>query len=256
MRTITSMMLVWLSMVSADNISITILYNNVPYKENLTTAWGMSCLIQGTEKTILFDTGGDGTILLTNMKELNVDPMQIDIVFLSHIHGDHVEGVWRFLETNPDVVVYLPRSFPQGFKQRIEEYGAQCTSVGESAEICDAVYSTGELGVSLKEQSLIIETKKGLIVVTGCAHPGIVHIVQRARALRKQNVYLVMGGFHLMAYTDKQVNNIIEELQRIEVEKVGPSHCTGGEAIELFRKAWNEDFFDLGCGARFELEIQ
>jgi 7,8-dihydropterin-6-yl-methyl-4-(beta-D-ribofuranosyl)aminobenzene 5'-phosphate synthase len=79
------------------NISITIVYDNNPYKKGLETAWGFSCIVRGTEKTILFDTGGDGSLLIRNMKALGIDPKEIDLIFLSHIHRDHVGGLWNVI---------------------------------------------------------------------------------------------------------------------------------------------------------------
>lgn len=233
----------------------TIIYNNVPYNENLTTAWGFSCLIDLKDKSLLFDTGGIGSILLDNMRKLKIDPKKIDIVVLSHIHADHVGGLWSLLGKNNDVVVYLPESFPGSFKKRIRQTGASFIPVKKHTKICDNIYSTGELGgIWMREQSLIIDTPKGLIVVTGCAHPGIVNIVKKAKGLLNRNIYLVLGGFHLMAYSEKEVKEIIKELEELGVEKIAPSHCTGGRPIELFREAWRENFLDLGCGAVFEVE--
>ncbi len=243
---------------TAQDISFTILYNNVPYNEELTTAWGFSCLIEGLEKTILFDTGGDGEILLSNMEKLKVDPQKIDIVVISHIHWDHRGGLLSFLDKNNKVTVYLPTSLPQDFKEKVKRKGANVVSIHNPVKICENVHSTGELsGFAgwIKEQSLVIDTPKGLMVVTGCAHPGVVNIVRNAQELlKKERVYLVLGGFHLLAYSEPQVKRIIKNLKAIGVKKVGPSHCTGGRPIELFRKAWGEDFFDLGCGARLKIE--
>ncbi len=238
-----------------DSLVFTIVYNNVPYNENLTTAWGFSCLIDLKDKSLLFDTGGIGSILLDNMRKLKIDPKNINIVVLSHIHSDHVGGLRSFLKKSNDVVVYLPESFPKDFKNRIKKTGAKFISVQKHTKIYENVYSTGELGrVWLREQSLIIDTPKGLIVVTGCAHPGIVNIVKKAKELLNKNIYLVLGGFHLMAYSEKEVKKIINDLKGLGVEKIAPSHCTGGRPIELFREAWGENFFDLGCGAVFEVE--
>jgi 7,8-dihydropterin-6-yl-methyl-4-(beta-D-ribofuranosyl)aminobenzene 5'-phosphate synthase len=78
-------------------ISITVTYDNNLYTEGLITAWGFSCFIRGAEKTILFDTGGNGSILLANMKELDINPQEIDVAVISHIHGDHAGGIERFL---------------------------------------------------------------------------------------------------------------------------------------------------------------
>lgn len=237
-----------------DSLVFTIVYNNVPYNENLTTAWGFSCLIDLKDKSLLFDMGGIGSILLNNMRKLKIDPKNINIVVLSHIHSDHVGGLWSFLKKNNDVVVYLPESFPKDFKNRIKKTGAKFISVQKHTNIYENVYSTGELGgVWMREQSLIIDTPKGLIVVTGCAHPGIVNIVKKAKGLLNKNIYLVLGGFHLMAYSEKEVEKIINDLKGLGVEKIAPSHCTGGRPIELFREAWGENFLDLGCGAVFEM---
>ncbi|MDO9575399.1 MAG: MBL fold metallo-hydrolase, partial [bacterium] len=220
----------------------------------LITAWGFSCLIDLKDKSILFDTGGDGSILLDNMKKLKINPKKIDIIVLSHIHSDHTGGLWSFLEQNKDIVVYLPASFPEDLKNRIKKTGAKFISVQKHTKIYGNVYSTGELGrIGLKEQSLIIDTPKGLIVVTGCAHPGIVNIVKKAKELLNKNIYLVLGGFHLMSYSEKEVKEIIKDLEELGVLKIAPSHCTGGRPIELFREAWGENFLDLGCGAVFEM---
>lgn len=240
-----------------ENVRFTIVYNNVPYNENLTTAWGMSCLIEFKDKYLLFDTGGDGSILLENMKKLEIDPKMIDIVILSHIHADHVDGLWSFLEENKNIVVYLPKSFPEDFKNRITNKEAMCVSIKKDTMIYEDIYSTGEMGgFWLKEQSLIIDTPKGIIVVTGCAHPGVVNIVKKAKELLNKNVYMVLGGFHLMAYSEDEVNEIIKDLKELDIEKIAPSHCTGGRPIELFREAWGENFYDLGCGAVFEVNYK
>ena len=98
------------------DLTVTVVYDNNPYKEGLETAWGFSCLITGSEKTILFDTGGDGSSLLGNMEKLAIEPDSIDTVVLSHIHGDHTGGLHSFLEKNHEITVYLPKSFPKRFR--------------------------------------------------------------------------------------------------------------------------------------------
>jgi len=140
-------------------VRITVLYDNYPYKKGLKTGWGFSCLVEGTEKTILFDTGGDGSLLLNNLKELKIDPLSIDAVVLSHIHGDHVGGLWAFLQKNHRVVVYIPKSFPKGFKDRVKSSGSAVVEIDKPAKICEGVHSTGQLGRLIKEQSLIICTE-------------------------------------------------------------------------------------------------
>jgi 7,8-dihydropterin-6-yl-methyl-4-(beta-D-ribofuranosyl)aminobenzene 5'-phosphate synthase len=240
---------------AGEDITITVVYNNVPCNENLATKWGLSILIQGLTDTILFDTGGDGTILLSNMKILGIKPDNIETVVLSHIHTDHVGGLAALLEENSTVSVYIPASFPDEIINSIQNAADSIILIDKPQEICMHVWSTGELGESMKEQSLIIITDKGLVIVTGCAHPGIVNIVRFAKDYLNKNVYLVMGGFHLLAYDDNQVNEIIDELKALGVKKVGPSHCTGGRPIELFKETWDGDFIDLGCGAKVHIPL-
>lgn len=232
---------------------LTVIFNNIPFETNLTTSWGFSCLIEGTEKTILFDTGGDGKLLLSNMSFMDIDPDSIDTVFLSHIHADHTGGVEAFLKQNPNVTVCLPESFPISFQQAITKYGARIRAVGNFTQLFDSVYSSGEMGDWIKEQALILKTSNGLVIITGCAHPGVVNIVRKARERCKDNVYLLMGGFHLGGMTSAQIQEVIRALKALGVKKVAPSHCTGERAMSMFRDAWGEDFLEGGAGAIIEV---
>jgi len=233
---------------SLKDLSITVICDNNPYKEGLGTAWGFSCLITGTEKTILFDTGPDGRLLLDNMTRLAIEPGSIDTIVLSHIHGDHTGGLDSFLERNCDVTVYLPESFPGRFKHKVEAGGAQIVEVEAPLEICENVYSTGQLGRLIKEQSLVIQTEKGLVIITGCAHPGIVKIINAARELLKKDVLLVMGGFHLEWMGKGKIEKIISAFKQLKVQYVGPCHCSGDKARSLFEKHFGPKYKYMNIG--------
>jgi 7,8-dihydropterin-6-yl-methyl-4-(beta-D-ribofuranosyl)aminobenzene 5'-phosphate synthase len=234
-------------------LTITITYDNNPYDDRLKTAWGFSCLLRLPEKTILFDTGGDSSILLDNMEQLQIDPKEIDVVVLSHIHGDHVGGLGGILDQNSDVTVYLPASFPQGLKEDIKLYGAEVQEVDEPCELFDGVYTTGELNGGIREQSLIVKTDEGLVIITGCAHPGVVNIVQRAREIAGDRVYLLLGGFHLGGASASQINSIIDSFEQLGVERVAPCHCSGDTARRLFRDHYGEGYVECGVGRRVTL---
>lgn len=235
-------------------MTITIVYDNYEHDPRLKTAWGFSCLIEGLEEAVLFDTGGDSTILLNNLSLLGIDPSGIDVIVLSHIHGDHVGGLFGLLAENSAVKVILPESFPRDFKDEVRAFGAEVIEVHEPMEICSGVHSTGELGIGIKEQSLVIETKKGLVVITGCAHPGVVNIVEKAGEMLEENVYLVMGGFHMLGMSKGQVGEIIVQLREDGVQKVGPCHCSGDLTRELFQEVYGENFIEAGAGKIVELE--
>ena len=242
-----------ISISVAKNLTITIIYDNNPYNEELETRWGFSCLVEGLEKTILFDVGGEGPVLLKNMEKLKIDPRAIDVIVLSHIHHDHI-GLSDFLEKNPLVRVYLPGSFPQSIKDEVRQAGAELIEIYNSIEICKNAYSTGELGRWIKEESLIIKTSKGLVVITGCAHPGIVDIVKKAKEMLENDVYLVLGGFHLCWMNTWQIKGIINGLKEERIEKVAPCHCSGDLARKRFEKAYGKDFILAGAGKRIKIK--
>jgi 7,8-dihydropterin-6-yl-methyl-4-(beta-D-ribofuranosyl)aminobenzene 5'-phosphate synthase len=148
---------------------------------------------------------------------------------------------------------YIPADFVVQLRGTLEEVGHTVIPVTEQSQICAGVFSTGELGSTIKEQSLIVETDAGLVVVTGCAHPGIVEIASTARKLRNQKIHLILGGFHLGSYSDPELSRIIKQLQALGVQKVAPSHCTGEKAMKRFAETWKENYISAGCGARIRI---
>jgi 7,8-dihydropterin-6-yl-methyl-4-(beta-D-ribofuranosyl)aminobenzene 5'-phosphate synthase len=232
-----------------NRLQLHVVFNNVPYQADLETGWGFACLIEGLDKTVLFDTGGSGSILLSNMRQLGLDPKGVDAVVLSHIHADHTGGLGAFLARNPDVTVYMPESFPASFQQEVKHLGAATETISGPQLLMDSVYSTGEMGRAVKEQALIVETEEGLIVITGCAHPNVADMAERARSYLDKNIYLLMGGFHLGGSSDAEIRTIIARLKVQGVKKVAPSHCTGNNAIRMFRDEWAGDFIEGGLGA-------
>jgi 7,8-dihydropterin-6-yl-methyl-4-(beta-D-ribofuranosyl)aminobenzene 5'-phosphate synthase len=236
----------------SGDMTITVVYDNNRYDPRLRTSWGFSCFVELDETTILFDTGGDAEVLLYNMSVLGVDPLGIDFVVLSHIHGDHTGGLGSILDTGVRPVVLLPRSFPTSFKDQVRSW-TDVPEVSSPTAIMGGVYSTGELGSEIIEQSLVLDTRQGLVVITGCAHPGIVNMVRRAVELYGNQIYLVLGGFHLGGKSPGELENIIAELRQLGVQKVAPCHCTGEQAISMFAQEWGDDFIVNGAGRVIEI---
>ena len=188
-------------------MKITLIYDNEAYKEGLQADWGFSCLveIENTPK-ILFDTGTNGAILLSNMEKLKIDPASIEDVVISHAHFDHVGGLSAFLNVNPDVKVYVPASL-RGVRS---EKGV--ISVSGPLEIHKNVFSTGEL--DHMEQSMAVKTDDGIVLIVGCSHPRMAHILHAASQFGK--VYAIVGGLHGFSEYD-----LFKDLKLI-----CPTHCT------------------------------
>jgi 7,8-dihydropterin-6-yl-methyl-4-(beta-D-ribofuranosyl)aminobenzene 5'-phosphate synthase len=228
---------------------ITVVYNNVGCSDEVKQSWGFSCVVQTSNETLLFDTGGDGAILLKNMEKLGIAPQEIEAVFLSHNHRDHTGGLLDFLRQNSNVAVYVPRSFSSVLNEKIKNQHTRIISIGDATRLYENFYTTGEMESWVIEQSLVVDTPKGIVVITGCAHPGIVNIVRRAKQLIQKDVCLVMGGFHLLDQNASQIEQVILALEEMGVEKIAPSHCTGEDAMSQFKRSWRKNFISGGCGA-------
>ena len=238
--------------VEKNTIIMTVLYDNYVYSEGTKNAWGFSCFIEGTEKNILFDTGGEGKVLMHNIDKLNINPESVETIVISHNHWDHTGGLFTFLEKKSGIPVYLPHSFPGEFIDKVKDAGASVILINEPAEICKGVFSTGEMEGPVNEQSLIVNTNKGIVVVTGCSHPGIVNIIKKVQEIMEEDIYLVFGGFHLKDHSEKAVKEIISQFRELGVKKCGATHCTGDKQIKLFKEAYGNDYIEMGTGRVLE----
>lgn len=236
-----------------EPIKMTVLYDNYIFTEGTISDWGFACLIEGTEKTILFDTGTKSEVLWHNAEKLNADLHKVEQIVLSHNHRDHTGGLQSVLEKNRDVSVFLPVSFADDYVSSVEGAGAKVIAVDQPLEICKEVYLTGEMGDEIKEQSLILDTPKGLVIVTGCSHQGIVDILKTAKQILNKDIYLVFGGFHLMRHSEAQVKEIILEFKNLGVKQCGATHCTGDGAIAMFKEAYGENYVPMGVGKVIEI---
>ncbi len=247
-----------IAVLQAGDVAITEVYNNIVRDERMTSSWGFACVVRIPGHTILFDTGGEGNVLTGNMEVAGIEPASIDIVFLSHEHGDHIGGLGGFLKRNGEVTVYSPASFGGAYRKTLREHGIEPVDVTEPVEICPGVWSTGVLSKGIPEQSLVISTDRGAVVVTGCAHPGIVDIAARAEEITGSDPLLVLGGFHLGQTGGDELGRIFDALgQSLGVRYVAPSHCTGMLAIAAFQAAFEGRFIEGGAGKTYEIgELQ
>ncbi|MGM0381443.1 MAG: MBL fold metallo-hydrolase [bacterium] len=153
------------------------------------SGWGFSCYLP--ELKLLFDTGWDARRLLYNMDRLEIDPGEIEKVVISHSHWDHAGGLPGILK--PGMDIYVPTSFSDHMKGEIKKI-ASLHEISGTEEILPGMYSSGELGEEIKEQALAVETEEGLLVLTGCAHPGVTNIFKAFKPLG--NIQGLVGGLH------------------------------------------------------------
>jgi 7,8-dihydropterin-6-yl-methyl-4-(beta-D-ribofuranosyl)aminobenzene 5'-phosphate synthase len=230
-----------------DPLTITIIYDNIPDDPRLKTDWGFSAYIQYHNQVVLFDTGANGQFLFQNMQILAIDPASVQAVVLSHIHNDHTGGLEAFLSVAAHPPVYLLAAFGDPFIKQTQ-WMAEVVDAMPGQEITEDILTTGEVPGNFPEQALVIRTPRGLIVLTGCAHPGIVRMVEKAIKLTGEPVYMVLGGFHLLEANDIEIETILADLKRLGVQVVAPSHCTGEHAITMFVSEYGVNFLPSGAG--------
>lgn len=229
-------------------VTLTIVFDNYKFNRDLKTGWGFSCHARVGGKQVLFDTGADSLTLMGNMFHLKINPDEIDYVVLSHPHKDHTGGLTEFIKHHNKVRVFLPKSFPTPIRERVRACGAECIDVGKPIRIDERI-STGELKGMVTEQSLIINTAKGVVVVTGCAHPGILNVLKKVKEITGRDIYMAVGGFHLKEKDDKTLKLIALELRELGVKKVTPCHCSGDRCRKFFKLEFGTGCINIGVGS-------
>ena len=189
--------------------------------------WGFACLVQGQE-TVLFDTGTDPAILEHNMTQAGLDPASIDKVVLSHDHDDHTGGLPYVSAHNTRAELFILPTFGRAVREQAGRM--RIREVTEPCEVSPGMHSTGPVEGVAWEQALALETDKGIVLVTGCSHPGVDRLIEKARPFG--DLHAVLGGFH--------GSDRLEALEGIAF--LAPCHCTQhtAEIIERYPDAYRE----------------
>ncbi|HHW77575.1 MAG TPA: MBL fold metallo-hydrolase [Xanthomonadaceae bacterium] len=232
---------------------MTIVFDNDPGLPGFPTLWGFAAVIQTPARIVLFDTGSNGRALLKNMAALQLPPAAVDLLFLSHPHWDHIGGLDSFLEVNPRATVVVHDGFSKHLIQDLRALCGEVRVVGpEPQPLAPGIFSTGVFDSEPPEQALILDIDGLTAAISGCAHPGMERIVERAKTFLGKPVEWAIGGFHLMYADAAAIARAMASLQHLGVEYVVPTHCTGDEAREAFRRAYGERCLLGGVGRRIE----
>jgi 7,8-dihydropterin-6-yl-methyl-4-(beta-D-ribofuranosyl)aminobenzene 5'-phosphate synthase len=242
------------------SVNLTILFDNEPGREDLERLWGFAALIEARGQRILFDSGSNGRALLRNMQRLGIDPAAVDLMFFSHAHWDHIGGLDSVLEMAPQATVVVHGGFSKHLTADLERLCARLIVVGEEPmALGPGLMSTGMLPSEPPEHALIIDVegddaeRSDTALVTGCAHPGIAVLTERAARVAGRPVTWAIGGFHLMYADAASIAATADQLRAQGVQRLLATHCTGPAARSLLAERWGMDFIDAGLGRSVRL---
>jgi 7,8-dihydropterin-6-yl-methyl-4-(beta-D-ribofuranosyl)aminobenzene 5'-phosphate synthase len=250
----------WVCAAEADGdrqfeLEIRVVFDNTSAREDLRRSWGFSAVVDFGGHRVLFDAGSDPILLLEHLEKMQIDPKTIEHAVISHQHGDHLRGVYWVFEKNPAMQVHFLDCFPDEAFRRATAVKMKPHRVTEPFEVVPGVYSTGIVEGEPPEQSLVIETSRGLVMLVGCSHPGVVKLVETAQTQRKKDsLRLLLGGFHMLRKRPDEIKTAINRLQGLNVQTVIPAHCSGDLAKELFPIAYGDQFNTAGAGRRIVID--
>ena len=268
---------------------ITYLYDAFGPPSTLEKDWGFAALVEYAGKRILFDTGNDAGIFQRNAKKLNVDLARLDAVVISHRHGDHTSGLTYLLEVNAQVRIYAPpegaffrgptpaaffAAYKGGLAPELRYFdGAPPQShrtgspwdkgnfqiIRETTEIFPGFFlfvtqSQKPGTLEMNELSLAFRTPNGLVVVVGCAHPGVEKITESAARIDPR-IHGVTGGFHLVLTPEAEIRRVADALHdTLKVGRIAPAHCTSELGFAVLIERFGERFERAGLGTVLRLD--
>ncbi|MCE5248764.1 MBL fold metallo-hydrolase [bacterium] len=262
--------------MAIQHLTVTALVDNCVKKPGLRSEHGLSFLIETGHGNILFDTGQSG-LFVENARQLGIELGSVEGIALSHGHYDHTGGLLHILNgshtvplyAHPDVFIsrYTPGDNRESARQigmpftreAIEQSGGRFILSKESREILPGVSLTGEIpretgfedtggaffldeGLTVPDvipddQSMVIETAEGLLVLLGCCHAGIINMLSMiSQRWNTSDFVCIAGGMHLLNASDSRIAETIKALSDFRIGHLVPGHCTGQKAItELAR---------------------
>jgi 7,8-dihydropterin-6-yl-methyl-4-(beta-D-ribofuranosyl)aminobenzene 5'-phosphate synthase len=252
---------------------------------------GLAIFMETDRGNYLLDTG-QGKTIVNNAMVLGLDLRTIRGIIISHHHWDHTGGLGPVLDLKGAVDIYAhPDFFKESYSVTkdtaryigvpyppalLEAKGATFKFSDEFRQIEPGMWLTGEVPrrtdyergdqkQMLKsaegyvkddlrdDQSIVVETEKGLFIILGCCHSGIINTLEYImEKMGRRHIHAVIGGTHLGPVSDEQKEKSIEALKTFDIERLGVSHCTGLKTSSRLASEFGDRFFFCNVGTVVE----
>lgn len=251
--------------------------------------WGLSIVVDYKGKKILADAGASD-LFIDNMAKMNIDIRDIDYAMLSHAHFDHANGIPAFFKKNDKAKFYIRETTKDNCyakrlffykyigipKRMMDEYADRIEVVSGDYELMDGVYLLPHKTANLEnigkkekmylktdngyifdnfahEQSLVVDTDKGLVIINSCSHGGAVNIINEVKnTFKDKHIYGIIGGFHLYNKKDAEVLEVAECIKNTGIEFVCTGHCTEERAYNILKGVLKDKLIQLHSGLIME----
>jgi 7,8-dihydropterin-6-yl-methyl-4-(beta-D-ribofuranosyl)aminobenzene 5'-phosphate synthase len=240
------------NMNKVESVRVTTVVDNNIWKEGLACSWGLSFYLEaftGDKKhVVLMDTSGSFQTFSSNAAKLGLNLSEVEAIFVSHWHGDHCGALSQLLSLlKPQPMVYVPSENFFGLREIRSARGIPCIC-HKPIEFVDGMMSTGEVPSGLSEHSLLVNVKnKGLVVLVGCSHSGIINTLKHAQKVSGvDKINAVIGGFHISSLGEGL--RVGEFLLELDVKLVSTCHCTSNDAKQGIAKILGEGCVKNGSG--------
>ncbi|MHA1377921.1 MAG: MBL fold metallo-hydrolase [Candidatus Helarchaeota archaeon] len=241
-----------------DSVSILTVIDNDFINADLETCWGLSFYIEinkNNDETILMDCSGSLFDFSQNVSKLNLNQKFSDLkaVHISHWHYDHAGNLNYVLSMiSKSTPIYVPIGNTKAV-EGIKKLGFNPIELKEPFKIFEGVFSTGTLGRGVLEHSLVLNIKdKGLLILLGCAHPGIIPIIEHSKRVSGvSDVYGLLGGFHISSKSETE--KIMRYFKNLDLKLISPCHCTGDNAKKMIHDEFIKEYVRNGSGLKIEI---
>ncbi len=232
-----------------------VLFDNYSLYKGYRVQRGLSIYIEYDDKYLLFDLGSNSDTLQYNVEKLGIDIDMVDAVIISHNHANHIGGLPLIGWSAPYIKVYIPYDTLSTLGKIARSNGLIPQEITAWTKLFEGIYVSRPIHGPPWEHFLVLETDKGLIVYSGCMHPGVSRTLGIIREyFGEEEIYAVIGGFHLEnALPETIESSAIDLVEKYGVKKIIPLHCSGKVFKELLRNRYSDKYIEAGVGSTINI---